>query len=204
MKSREIWKKQHKNLYRFFSGKSLRRFFFMCFRMKTFQENEQIFFFFLLFKELRRHYIFMCETKWKKNNPYSFLGFFSGKHFRRIFYHLEKMCWKSFQLFPCETELKKKKSVSLFGRKLMGEFYYAELFLEKKKKTHPDFFPHVNPSEKQVFWRFFNFMCVTEWTDFFQENILVNRVKEWKNISFFLQNFFWKKLSLKMFFLYEI
>lgn len=139
MKSREIWKKTTQKFLQIFFWEKFKEIFFHVFPDENISGEWTDYFFFFLFKELRRHYIFMCETKWKKNNPYSFLGFFSGKHFRRIFYHLEKMCWKSFHIFPCETELKKKKSVSLFGRKLMGEFYYAELFLEKEKKNSPRF-----------------------------------------------------------------
>lgn len=151
MKSREIWKKQHKNLYRFFSGKSLRRFFFMCFRMKTFQENEQIYYF-LFFFFLRNwgDIIFSCvKPSGKKNNPYSFWGFFSGKHFRGIFYHLEKcerISEEILSTFSMWNWVKKKKCFS-FWKKTYGGILLCRIISRKKKKTHPDFFSHVNPSE---------------------------------------------------------
>lgn len=131
MKSREIWKKQHKNLYRFFSWKSLRRFFFMCFRIKTFQENEHIFFFFFLFKELRRHYIFMCETKWKETIRIVF-GVFFWKTFQENFLSFGKNVKgfqkKSFHIFPCETELKKKKVFLFLEENLWGNFIMQNYF----------------------------------------------------------------------------
>ena len=112
------------NLYRIFSGKSLQEIFhFMCFQMKTFQENEQIFFFF--FKELRRH-IFMCKTKWKKNILIVFdflfwLNIFFWKTFQENFLSFGNM-WKDLRRLNHKQTFSmwnwKKKSISLFGRKL--------------------------------------------------------------------------------------
>lgn len=132
----------------------------MCFRMKTFQENEQIFLFFLFFF-LRSwgDIIFSCVKPSEKKTIRIVFGFFfleniSGE-FSFIWKKCERISEEILSHFSMWNWVKKKKSVSLFGRKLMGEFYYAELFLEKKKKNSPRFFPPCKSKWKTGFLEIF-------------------------------------------------
>lgn len=132
MKSREIWKKQHKNLYRFFSGKSLRRFFFMCFRMKTFQENEQIIFFFFFLRNWG-DIIFSCvKPSEKKTIRIVFWVFFleniSGE-FSIIWKTCERISEEILPTFSMWNWVKKKKKVFLFlEENLWGNFIMQNYF----------------------------------------------------------------------------
>lgn len=131
MKSREIWKKQHKNLYRFFSGKSLRRFFFHVFPDENISGEWTDFFFFFFFKELRRHYIFMCETKWKETIRIVFGVFFleniSGE-FSIIWKKCERISEEILPTFSMWNWVKKKKVFLFLEENLWGNFIMQNYF----------------------------------------------------------------------------